>query len=47
MCREVFAPLVTIIPFETEEEVIATANNTDYGLKADVLTTDINRAFRV
>ncbi|MGG3471046.1 aldehyde dehydrogenase family protein [Neobacillus pocheonensis] len=46
VCQEVFAPLVTVIPFETEEEVIAAANDSDYGLQAGVFTTNINRAFR-
>ncbi|NHM32058.1 aldehyde dehydrogenase family protein [Bacillus sp. C11] len=46
VCQEVFAPLVSVIPFETEEEVIAAANNSDFGLQAGVFTSDINRAFR-
>jgi acyl-CoA reductase-like NAD-dependent aldehyde dehydrogenase len=46
VCQEVFAPVVTVLPFETEEEVIAAANNSDYGLQAGVFTSDINRAFR-
>lgn len=44
--EEVFAPVVTVIPFETEEEVIFAANKSDYGLQAGVFTSDINRAFR-
>ncbi len=47
VCQEVFAPLITVIPFETEEEVIAAANDSDYGLQAGVFTSDINRAFRI
>lgn len=47
VCQEVFGPLVTVIPFETEEEVIAAANNSDFGLQAGVFTSDINRAFRL
>ncbi|BCJ86275.1 aldehyde dehydrogenase family protein [Effusibacillus dendaii] len=47
VCQEVFAPLVCVIPFETEEEVIAAANNSDYGLQAGVFTKDIDRAFRL
>jgi acyl-CoA reductase-like NAD-dependent aldehyde dehydrogenase len=47
VCQEVFAPLITVIPFESEEEAVAAANNSDYGLQAGVFTSDINRAFRV
>lgn len=47
VCQEVFAPLVTICPFETEEEAIALANDSDFGLQAGVFTSDINRAFRM
>ncbi|MEH7884246.1 aldehyde dehydrogenase family protein [Bacillus sp. JJ1609] len=47
VCQEVFAPLVTVCPFETEEEAIALANDSDFGLQAGVFTNDINRAFRM
>lgn len=47
VCQEVFAPIVSIIPFETEEEVIALANDSDFGLQAAVFTKDINRAFKL
>ncbi|ANB60538.1 aldehyde dehydrogenase family protein [Anoxybacteroides amylolyticum] len=47
VCEEVFAPIVTILPFETEEEVIAAVNDSPYGLQAGVFTSDINRAFRL
>ena len=46
VCEEVFAPIVTLIPFEDEEDVLRQANNSTYGLQAGVFTTDINRAFR-
>ncbi|MCF3944375.1 aldehyde dehydrogenase family protein [Oceanobacillus alkalisoli] len=47
VCAEVFAPIVSILPFETEEEVIASANDSEFGLHAGVFTKDIYRAFRV
>lgn len=47
VCQEVFAPIVSVIPFETEEEVIAMANDSDFGLQAAVFTKDINRAFKL
>ncbi|MDC3418416.1 aldehyde dehydrogenase family protein [Aquibacillus salsiterrae] len=47
IAEEVFAPIVSVIPFESEEEVIQYANNSIYGLQAGVFTKDINRALRV
>jgi acyl-CoA reductase-like NAD-dependent aldehyde dehydrogenase len=47
VCQEVFGPLVTVIPFETEAEVVSYANDSEYGLQAGVFTSDINRAFRL
>lgn len=44
---EVFGPVVTVTPFRTEEEVIAWANDTRYGLSAVVQTTNARRAHRV
>jgi aminomuconate-semialdehyde/2-hydroxymuconate-6-semialdehyde dehydrogenase len=45
--REVFGPVLTIQTFETEDEAIAMANETDYGLAAILYTGDRGRAERV
>jgi succinate-semialdehyde dehydrogenase/glutarate-semialdehyde dehydrogenase len=45
--EEIFAPIAALYPFDTEEEVVGWANDTEYGLAAYVFTTDLNRAFRV
>lgn len=42
--EEIFGPVVTIMPFDTIDEVITMANCTDYGLSASVWTQDINDA---
>ena len=47
VCAEVFAPIVCVIPFSSEKEVIEAANATDFGLHAGVFTADINRAMRL
>ncbi|MFZ3579691.1 aldehyde dehydrogenase family protein [Virgibacillus sp. DJP39] len=47
IAEEVFAPIVSVIPFETEEEVVGYSNDSIYGLQAGVFTKDINRALRV
>ncbi|MDX6437507.1 MAG: (Z)-2-((N-methylformamido)methylene)-5-hydroxybutyrolactone dehydrogenase [Gaiellaceae bacterium] len=44
---EVFGPVLTAIPFETEEEAVALANATRFGLAAGVWTRDVKRAHRV
>ncbi|MFM8916239.1 MAG: aldehyde dehydrogenase [Bacteroidota bacterium] len=45
--EEIFGPVVTIMPFDTEAEVLQYANSTNYGLASTVWTTDLNRAHRV
>jgi len=47
MKEEVFGPVVNINTFETEEEVIKKANDTEFGLYAAVYTRDISRAMRM
>jgi aminomuconate-semialdehyde/2-hydroxymuconate-6-semialdehyde dehydrogenase len=45
--EEIFGPVVTITPFDTEEEVLMMANSTEYGLAATVWTENLSRAHRV
>lgn len=45
--EEIFGPVVTITPFDTEEEALKMANSTKYGLSATIWTTNVNRAHRV
>jgi len=45
--EEIFGPVMSILTFRTEKEVIERANHTDYGLAAGVFTKDIQRAHRV
>jgi succinate-semialdehyde dehydrogenase / glutarate-semialdehyde dehydrogenase len=46
-CEETFAPVTPISSFDSEEEAIARANASDYGLSAYAFTSDLGRAFRL
>ncbi|CRY71939.1 betaine-aldehyde dehydrogenase [Yersinia pseudotuberculosis] len=45
--EEIFGPVMSILSYQSEEEVIRRANDTEYGLAAGVVTQDLNRAHRV
>lgn len=45
--EEIFGPVVTVMPFDTEEEALAIANGVSYGLSAVVQTGDVGRAVRM
>jgi len=45
--EEIFGPVVTIMPFDTEEEVLMMANSTKYGLASTVWTENLSKAHRV
>ncbi|MGN6314025.1 MAG: aldehyde dehydrogenase [Rhodanobacteraceae bacterium] len=45
--EEIFGPVVTLIPFEDEDQALAIANDTEYGLAASLWTTNLDRAQRM
>ena len=47
MAEEIFGPVVTVFPFETEQEAIELANGTEYGLSGSIWTRDLGRGIRV
>ena len=47
VCDEIFGPVLSLLVFDDEEEVIRRANNTHYGLAAGVVTENLARAHRV
>lgn len=46
VCAEVFAPIVSVVPFDTFEEALEMADDSIYGLQAGIYTNDINKAFQ-
>jgi aminomuconate-semialdehyde/2-hydroxymuconate-6-semialdehyde dehydrogenase len=45
--EEIFGPIVTIMPFDTEDEVLQMANKVKYGLSATLWTNDLKRTMRI
>jgi len=45
--EEIFGPVLAVMTFDTEEEAIALANNSEYGLQASIFTDDVRTAHRM
>lgn len=45
--EEIFGPVLSILPYDSEEEVVATANDTVYGLASYIQTKDLEKARRI
>jgi acyl-CoA reductase-like NAD-dependent aldehyde dehydrogenase len=45
--EEIFGPVVAVVPFDTEDQAITLANDTEYGLSGSIWTENLGRAFRV
>ncbi len=45
--EEIFGPVLSVIPYETEDEAVAMANNSMYGLNGSVFTADTDRGLRI
>ena len=45
--EEVFGPVVAVMPFDDEEQAVALANDTEYGLSGSIFTGDVGRVLRV
>ena len=47
MREEIFGPVLTVIPFDSDEEAVTIANDTNYGLAASLYSRDVSKAHRV